>query len=71
MSGGPILKAAMPNRRKALPIACAAVEQALHVANVGPLTPNSIPTWAEADEPMKRSKVRGWVARFLWMKRSR
>jgi hypothetical protein len=48
-----------------MPMACAAVEQALQVANVGPLTPYSMPMWAEADEPMMRSNVRGWVARLL------
>ncbi len=52
-------------------MACVAVEQAEQVANVGPLMPNSIPTCAAADEPMKRSSVRGLVARLLRMKRSR
>ena len=42
-----------------MPMACVAVEQAQQVANVGPLTPNSMPTWAEADEPMMRSSVSG------------
>ena len=47
-----------------MPMACVAVEQALQVAKVGPLMPNSMPTWAAAEEPMKRSSVSGWVARF-------
>ena len=54
-----------------MPMACAAVEQALQVANVGPLMPYSMPTWAAAEEPMKRNSVSGWVAFFLRMKRSR
>ena len=51
-------------------MAWAAVEQALQVANVGPLTPYSMPTCAAAEEPMMRSKVSGWVAFFLWTNRS-
>ena len=54
-----------------MPMAWAAVEQALQVAKVGPLTPNSMPTWAAADEPMKRKRVSGWVARFLLINKSR
>ena len=46
-------------------MACVAVEQAEQVANVGPLMPNSMPTWAAAEEPMMRSSVSGCVARFV------
>ena len=52
-------------------MAWVAVEQAEQVANVGPLMPYSMPTWAAAEEPMMRSSVSGLVARLLWMKRSR
>jgi hypothetical protein len=48
-----------------------AVEQAEQVAKVGPLMPYSMPTWADADEPMMRKSVSGLVARLLLMKRSR
>ena len=52
-------------------MACVAVEHAEQVANVGPRMPYSMPTWAAADEPMMRNSVSGFVARLLWMKRSR
>ena len=35
-----------------MPIACVAVEHAEQVAKVGPLIPYSMPTYADADEPM-------------------
>ena len=51
-------------------IAWVAVEQAEQVANVGPLMPYSMPTWAAADEPMMRSSVSGFVAFFFLTNRS-
>ena len=58
-------------KSRAMPMACVAVEQALQVAKVGPLTPNSMPTWALADEPMMRSSVSGCVARLPSMNSAR